>query len=89
VIAAARRLGLEIPSDVSIVGFHDAPFASYLDPALTTVRMPLGEMGQQAVDNLLALLAGQSVEDGTVATPPELVVRASTAPPSGRRRART
>jgi LacI family transcriptional regulator len=86
VIAAARRLGLAIPADVSIVGFHDAPFASYLDPALTTVRMPLVEMGRQAVDNLLALLAGQSVEDVTVATPPELVVRASTAPPSRRHR---
>jgi LacI family transcriptional regulator, galactose operon repressor len=81
-MAAARRLGLRIPADVSIVGFHDAPFASYLDPALTTVRLPLAEMGHQAVDNLLALLGGQRVEDVMVSTPPELVVRASTAPPS-------
>ena len=80
-MAAARRLGLRVPQDVSVVGFHDAPFASYLDPPLTTVRMPLVEMGRQAVDNLLALLGGEPVDDVMVATPPELVVRASTAAP--------
>jgi LacI family transcriptional regulator len=80
-LAAARRLGLRVPADVSIVGFHDAPFASFLDPPLTTVRMPLSEMGHQAVDNLLVLLAGGRVEDVMVATPPELVVRSSSGPP--------
>lgn len=79
-LAAARRLGLRVPDELSIVGFHDAPFAAYLDPALTTVRMPLEEMGRQAVDSLLALLGGRSVDDMMVATPPELVVRASSAP---------
>lgn len=80
-LAAARRVGLRVPAELSIVGFHDAPFAPYLDPALTTVRMPLEEMGRQAVDSLLALLGGQTVDDTMVATPPELVVRASSAPP--------
>lgn len=80
-LAAARRVGLRVPDELSIVGFHDAPFAAYLDPALTTVRMPLEEMGRQAVDSLLALLGGQPVGDTMVATPPELVVRASSAPP--------
>ena len=65
------------PDDLSVVGFHDAPFTSYLDPPLTTVRMPLVEMGRQAVDHLLALLNGELVEDTMVGTPPELVVRAS------------
>ena len=77
-MAAARRLGLRVPADVSVVGFHDAPFASYLDPALTTVRMPLAEMGRQAADHLLALIGGSVVDDLMVAMPPELVVRAST-----------
>ena len=79
VMAAARRLGLRIPDDLSVVGFHDAPFAGFLDPPLTTVRMPLTEMGRQAVDSLLALLAGEPVVDSMVATPPELIVRGSTA----------
>ena len=77
-MAAASRLGLAVPGDLSIVGFHDAPFASYLSPPLTTVRMPLQEMGHQAVANLLALLGGETVDDVMVATPPELVVRSST-----------
>lgn len=80
-LAAARRLGLRVPDELSIVGFHDAPFAAYLDPALTTVRMPLEEMGREAVDSLLALLDGRPADDTMVATPPELVVRASAAPP--------
>ncbi len=82
-MAAARRLGLRITDDLSVVGFHDAPFTSYLDPPLTTVRMPLVEMGRQAFDQLLTLLNGELVEDTMVGTPPELVVRASAGPPSG------
>jgi LacI family transcriptional regulator len=84
-LVAARRLGLSVPHDVSLVGFHDAPVAMYLDPELTTVRMPLREMGSAAVESLLALLDGRPVEDVRVATPPELVVRGSTAPPVARR----
>ena len=80
-LAAARRLGLSVPRDLSLVGFHDAPVAMYLDPELTTVKMPLREMGSAAVESLLALLDGRAVEDIRVATPPELVVRGSTAPP--------
>ena len=81
-VAAARRLDLRVPADVSIVGFHDAPFTTYLDPPLTTVRMPLQEMGSRAVESLLAVIDGETVEDLRVGTPPELVVRASSAPPS-------
>src|SRR6185312_11767354 len=80
-LAAARRLGLSVPGDLSLVGFHDAPVAMYLDPELTTVKMPLREMGSAAIESLLALVEGRQVEDVQVATPPELVVRGSTAPP--------
>ena len=80
-LAAIRRLGLSVPHDVSLVGFHDAPVAMYLDPELTTVKMPLREMGSAAVESLLALLDGRRVEDVRVSAPPELLVRASTAPP--------
>ena len=81
-LAAIRRLGLTVPGDVSLIGFHDAPVAMYLDPELTTVKMPLREMGSAAVESLLALLDGGRVEDVRVSTPPELLVRASTAPPA-------
>jgi LacI family transcriptional regulator len=80
-LAVARRLGLRVPADLSIVGFHDAPIATYLDPPLTTVRMPLAEMGGSAVEILLAVINGETVDDLRVGMPPELVVRASSAPP--------
>ncbi len=80
-IAAVGHAGLRVPQDVSIVGFHDAPFAAYLSPPLTTVRMPLEEMGRQAVESLLDLLAGEQVEDVMVRSAPELVERGSAAAP--------
>ena len=79
-LAAARRLGLGVPSDLSVIGFHDAPVAAYTDPPLSTVRMPLREMGAQAVDTLLRLLDGGEVDDVRVGEAPEIVVRASASP---------
>jgi LacI family transcriptional regulator len=81
-LAAIHRLGLRVPEDVSIVGFDDLPLAAYLHPPLTTVRMPLFELGSQAVDSLLSEIGGRRAEDVTVSIPPELVVRASTAAPA-------
>lgn len=80
-MAATRRCGLSMPADVSLVGFHDAPVAMYLEPELTTVKMPLREMGSAAVESLLALFEGNAVEDVRISTRPELVVRGSTSPP--------
>jgi DNA-binding LacI/PurR family transcriptional regulator len=79
--AAARGLGLGIPADVSVVGYDDDPLADYMDAPLTTIRMPLWELGATAVDALIAQLRGEPARDVVVDTPPELVVRASTAPP--------
>jgi LacI family transcriptional regulator len=78
-MAAVRDAGLHIPRDISIIGFHDVPLAPYLAPPLTTVRMPLIELGSQAVDSVLAMIDGREVSDVVVATPPELVVRGSCA----------
>jgi LacI family transcriptional regulator len=79
-VAAAKRRGLEVPGDLSLVGFHDAPLAEYLDPPLTTVRMPLGEMAERGVEMLLQMIEGSKVRSQIVQTLPELVLRASTAP---------
>jgi LacI family transcriptional regulator len=80
-LAAIRRSGLEIPGDVSVVTFHDAPMAEYLDPPLTSIRMPLREMAEIAVDQVVRVIGGEVVHDIVVPTPPVLVERASTAPP--------
>ena len=81
-LAAARQLGLRVPVDVSVASLHDAPLAEYLDPPLTTVRMPLEEMGRRAIEILLAERR-ETAEAFRVETPPVLVVRDSTSlPPS-------
>lgn len=56
VLAAAETHGLQVPDDLAVMGFDDIPFSSHLRPALTTVRQPLFEMGQQAVELLLSLI---------------------------------
>ncbi len=73
-----RARGVRVPDDVSVVGFDDAPVATIVTPALTTVSMPLARLGRTAVDLLLAP-RGDDVPH--TALPVELVVRASTAPP--------
>lgn len=79
-LMAARRLGLAVPGDLSIVGFDDAPLAHYCSPSLTTVRHPLAEMGRAAAD-LVIDLAEELITPPTdpILFTPELVVRESTA----------
>jgi DNA-binding LacI/PurR family transcriptional regulator len=89
VLAAAAGLGLQVPEDVSVVGFDDIEIASYA--GLTTVRQPLFESGRLGatllLDALGAELAGGAPAAGTRRheLPLELVVRATTAPPRGGR----
>ncbi|MEV0825376.1 LacI family DNA-binding transcriptional regulator [Nonomuraea rubra] len=75
-----RAAGLEIPRDVSIVAVHDLDLASYLYPALTTVRMPLAELGRRGVTLLGSLKPDDTVAE-VLAGPIELIQRRSTAPP--------
>ena len=78
----ARHRGLRVAADLSIVGFDDVREAALVTPSLTTVRQPRREMGRRAGAMLLAVLRGENVADEVIA--PELVIRESTAPPSGR-----
>ncbi|MBK1786354.1 LacI family DNA-binding transcriptional regulator [Prauserella cavernicola] len=76
-LAAARRRGLDVPGELSVVGFDDAPPASWAEPALTTVRQDLHGKGTLAGELALRLLAGRKPPP-PVTLPVELVVRAST-----------
>jgi DNA-binding LacI/PurR family transcriptional regulator len=78
-IRAVRRAGLEVPTDVSVVGYDDSALMNSTDPALTTVRQPIEPMGRAAVDLLSRMIAGQDVPDEELLFEPELVVRRSTA----------
>lgn len=81
VMEAVHSLGLRVPQDVSVVGFDDVPQASLVSPLLTTVRQPLGLMGQAAMQMLLDILGGVERELH-MRMPTELIVRESTAPPA-------
>jgi len=75
-LQAATELGLSVPDDLSIVGYDDQPFlASHLHPALTTVVLPIYEMGKMAVMSLLARTDAGEVESHVVRS--ELVRRSS------------
>jgi LacI family transcriptional regulator len=82
-LAAARQAGREMPGELSVVGYDDDPVGEYLDPPLTTIAMPLHELGSTAVDALIDRIQSGRTEDVVVPTPPRLVLRASTAPPHG------
>jgi DNA-binding LacI/PurR family transcriptional regulator len=70
-----------VPSALSITGFDDSPLAALASPALTSVRMDYAGFGEAAAAALLAAIAGEPPPPFRPA-PPELVVRASTAPPA-------
>jgi LacI family transcriptional regulator/LacI family repressor for deo operon, udp, cdd, tsx, nupC, and nupG len=74
---AVRERGLRLPGDVSICGYDDLYLSSYTDPPLTTIQQPKREMGMQAGEILLQLLAGEKPESRM--TSGALVVRKSTA----------
>ncbi|WP_327291446.1 LacI family DNA-binding transcriptional regulator [Streptomyces sp. NBC_01198] len=78
-IRAARRLGLSVPGDVSVVGFDDSPLIAFTDPPLTTIRQPVTAMGQAAVNALLEEIGGTPAPHSEFVFLPELVVRGSTA----------
>lgn len=82
-LTTLRRLGKHVPSDISVVAYHDVWVAEHTWPPLTTVKMPYYEVGVQAVRSLIAQLAGSPGQDIVVSEPaPQLVLRSSTAPPS-------
>lgn len=61
-MTAIREMGLRVPEDISLAGFDDVPNARDLNPALTTVRVPMEEMGERAMTLALKDAAGQHVE---------------------------
>ncbi len=80
-IYALREAGLEVPNDVSVIGFDDIYEGRFNNPALTTIRQPLKKMGALGAEHLLEKIISDS-PDGfsqTVTVTPELIVRQSTA----------
>jgi len=78
-IRALREQGLRVPQDISVLGFDDIPGADFHSPSLTTVRQPLGRMGEVAAETLLDRIEGSKEGPSEIAVEPELVLRESTA----------
>jgi hypothetical protein len=76
----AEERGMRVPDDVSVVGYNDIPFSDKFSPPLTTVRIPLYQIGRRAAQLLLGLMRGQDATPASLKLAPELVVRRSTAP---------
>jgi DNA-binding LacI/PurR family transcriptional regulator len=81
VLRAARELGLDVPEQLSVVGYDDLPLTEWIGPALTTVNQPLRNMARTATTMLLDLAQGADPPLRRVELATELVVRESTAPP--------
>jgi LacI family transcriptional regulator len=88
VLLAAAELGLDVPGDVSVIGFDDIEISTYA--GITTVRQPLFESGRLGAELLLRQLVDDTaaIEPLVHELPLELVVRSTTAPPARRRRKR-
>jgi LacI family transcriptional regulator len=79
----ARRRGLSIPADLSVIGFDDVMIAQWLQPPLTTIRQPLEEMAREAIRMAMQLVHGTPIPHPRQRLATRLVVRESTAPPRG------
>jgi DNA-binding LacI/PurR family transcriptional regulator len=78
-IRAARRAGLSVPADLSVVGYDDSAFMSCTDPPLTTVRQPIEAIGRAAVAILVGQIEGAQASAEELFFEPEIVARGSTA----------
>ncbi len=74
-IRALNERGIQVPDDVAVVGFDDIPMASFVSPALTTMKQNTNQAGKVLVDTLLSLIKGQAVSPQRL--PADLVIRKS------------
>lgn len=79
-VRAARRAGLSVPGDFSVVGFDDSALMSCTEPPLTTIRQPIEAIGKAAVALLVGQIQGEAAAPDELLFEPELVVRSSTGP---------
>jgi LacI family repressor for deo operon, udp, cdd, tsx, nupC, and nupG len=80
-LETARRRGLRVPHELSVVGFDDIRYARLLDPPLTTVAQPMRQIGEGTVRLLLEILRGSGPAPQSMTLPHTLTIRSSTAPP--------
>ena len=82
VLQVAGELGIDVPRDLSVMGFDDIPEAIQVSPPLTTIRQPMQRLGATAAESLIGLLGGETPDAMRIQLPTRLVRRATTAPPA-------
>jgi LacI family repressor for deo operon, udp, cdd, tsx, nupC, and nupG len=80
-IEAAHARGVNVPDDLSVVGFDDIRFAKHVSPPLTTIAQPMRQIGESTVKMLLTILENPGTRPASLTLDHQLIVRASTAPP--------
>jgi LacI family transcriptional regulator, galactose operon repressor len=81
-IVGLRGLGYQVPDDISVMGIDDVPTAVVVDPPLTTVAIPLRDLGAIGMQSVLRLRSGELTPDGDTTLPHRIVVRKSVAAPA-------
>jgi LacI family transcriptional regulator len=76
-LRALREVGKRVPGDMAIAGFDDMPFATRMNPPLTTVRQPIQRMGAVAAETLLDVISHPKAAPRRIILPTELVIRMS------------
>lgn len=77
-LSALREMGVAVPEEIALAGFDDIPLARYLSPALTSVHVPISELGAQAIRRLFQVLQKQNRQRRQhAAVPTRLVLRES------------
>jgi LacI family transcriptional regulator len=77
VMHALRLAGVSVPAQVAVTGFDDIPMARHVQPLLTTVRQPIGELGSTAFELLYAMLGRDEPPERDITLPTRLMCRES------------
>ena len=78
VIKYLKKRGVSVPGDIAVAGYTDEPFAALIDPALTTIRQPIHEIGETAAQLLIKKLKYPYSKPEVKVLPTELIIREST-----------
>ena len=83
VLKAIRQAGLEVPREISMIGFDDADWTSVVNPPISVIAQPTYALGRRAAELLIARIAGDEAPAELHMMPTDFLSRASVAPPTG------
>lgn len=77
-LAELKRLGYDCPKDVGVMGFNNLPIASHSNPTLTTIDLPMADIGKKAIERIIEIMNNNDRKKYKISFPSELIVREST-----------